>query len=511
MNANETSTLDTPEQNQTQSLIAAMELLCEIKTEVLEISNTKDSLKEKLQILEAFTKECKEDIAEQAQKHKLLTKKKIRLLKNLHLYRSLGYQEIFVDSKDTIIKYGAIFMNGHGSTYNFNGSSRTQNSTTFSQVMLPSDVEFIEVFGGPSTFYAIPKEGNFLYVWGTNVCGCAGVGHTQTISIPIKVDMPSRVLKIVCGKSLNMSYQSVLALCENGRVYVAGANNTGQLGINNTLNVTTWSENPYLSNIQDIFLASTNSNGLSLCIDASGNLYTFGHNAQGACGNNTTQNVLLPHKLTLPKKVIKAKASLDSSGAYSTSLVLLEDGSLYGAGYNGQKQLSQDNTTNSASFIKLDILNADNEGFIDIYPASYNGTCFGLKEDGRLFAFGYGGYGFGDSDMQKSQIAREVAIHIESLEYSDTAYTRLIARTKSDVLLAFGYNQDGSLGIGNTQNTTNFTKVMLPNSLKDYMLYDFNNESFLVVLCEDRETLRACGNSLDSTLRQTTSTLQAQN
>ena len=214
---------------------------------------------------------------------------------------------------------------------------------------------------------------------------------------------------------------------------------------------------------------------------------------------------------TLEHFIIHKVLDLIHDGFNSTSLVLLEDGSLYGAGYNGQKQLSQDNTTNSASFIKLDILNADNEGFIDIYPASYNGTCFGLKEDGRLFAFGYGGYGFGDSDMQKSQIAREVAIHIESLEYSDTAYTRLIARTKSDVLLAFGYNQDGSLGIGNTQNTTNFTKVMLPNSLKDYMLYDFNNESFLVVLCEDRETLRACGNSLDSTLRQTTSTLQPQN
>ena len=61
MNANETSTLDTPEQNQTQSLIAAMELLCEIKTEVLEISNTKDNLKENIQVLEAFTKGCKED------------------------------------------------------------------------------------------------------------------------------------------------------------------------------------------------------------------------------------------------------------------------------------------------------------------------------------------------------------------------------------------------------------------------------------------------------------------
>ena len=50
MNANETSTLDTPEQNQTQSLIAAMELLQEIKTEVLEISNTKDNLKENIQV-----------------------------------------------------------------------------------------------------------------------------------------------------------------------------------------------------------------------------------------------------------------------------------------------------------------------------------------------------------------------------------------------------------------------------------------------------------------------------
>ena len=82
MNANETSTLDTPEQNQTQSLIAAMELLCEIKTEVLEISNTKDNLKENIQVLEAFTKGCKEDIAEQAQKHILTTKKKSLLWTN---------------------------------------------------------------------------------------------------------------------------------------------------------------------------------------------------------------------------------------------------------------------------------------------------------------------------------------------------------------------------------------------------------------------------------------------
>lgn len=498
-----------------QSLIAAMELLQEIKTEVLELSNNNNTLQEDIQILDAFSDECKRDIKESVLALGLKPTKSLRLLKNLHLYRSLAFQEVFLDSNGEITQYGGVFMNGLASSLNVNGSGRSVNSPSFSRVALPQDIEFIEVFGGHTTFYALPKEGNFIYVWGSNASGCAGAGHTNAIPLPIKIDFPARVKSIVCGSSISNTYQSALALCEDGKVYVTGRNATGQLGTNNTLDMNTWTQNPYLSNIESIFLASTGNEGITLCIDKDGVLYTFGHNIQGACGNGSNTNVLMPYKLTFNQKVKLAKASINNTNPVSsTSLILLEDGSIFGAGYNGQKQLSTESATNSNVFIKLDILNGDNKDFIDIFPASMNGTCFALKGDGRLFGFGYGGFGFGSDNVQNSQIAHVVAEDIESIVTHDRTNTRLFAKKKDvNSLVAFGFNTDMSLGVGDNVNTKELKSVYLPSTLQDYMLFSFNTEANLVALCKDISGMQfyACGTALDSNLAYTSPTLQKQN
>ncbi|TLD81308.1 RCC1 domain-containing protein [Helicobacter trogontum] len=504
---------DTLKDNE-QSLIAAMELLQEIKEEVLELSNNNNGLKEDVQILHAFSEECKRDIKESVLALGLKPTKSLRLLKNIHLYRSLAFQEIFLDSNGEITQYGGVFMNGHASSLQSNGSGRNTNTPHFSRVALPQDIEFIEVFGGHTTFYALPKEGNFIYVWGSNASGCAGVGHTNAIPLPIKVDFPARIKSIVCGSSISNTYQSALALCEDGKVYVTGRNATGQLGTNNTLDINTWTQNPYLSNIESIFLASTGNEGITLCIDKDGVLYTFGHNIQGACGNGSNANVLMPYKLELNQKVKLAKASINNvSHISSTSLILLEDGSIFGAGYNQERQLSSESATDSNVFIKLDILNGDNKDFIDIFPASKSGTCFALKGDGRLFGFGYGGFGFGSDNTQNSQIAHVVAEDIEFVVTHDRTNTRLFAKKKDvNSLVACGFNTDNSLGVGDNINTKTLKPVILPTKLKDFMLFSFNTEANLVALCEDDATtsLYACGTLLDSNLLYNTPVLQKQ-
>lgn len=492
-------------------LLGAMELLLEIKTEVKEIKDIKDetSLKDNIKVLESYTNECKKEIISLIASNKGY-KKSIRLLHNIHLYRNFAYQEVFLNANDEIAKYGDIFFNGHAASNRISGCGRITNTSSFTRVALPSDIEFIEVFGGHTTFYALPKEGNFIYVWGMNVCGCAGVGHTNQIPIPIKVDFEARVKKIVCGKSINNSYQSALALCENGKVYVTGRNATGQLGTNNTLDLNRWTQNPYLTNIKDIDIACVNGEGISMCIDNDGALFTFGHNAQGACGNNTASNVLMPYKQNFTEKVKLAKASINNaSGINSTSLILLEDGSIYGAGYNGQKQLSLSHTNNVLTFTKLDILNGENRDFIDIFPASCYATGFALKEDGRIYVFGYGNYGFGDSNIDNNQNARPILENVKRLSIANhTQYTRAFFLQEEGNLQAFGYNRDGALGIGNTTDTKQSQEVFGPK-IKDFKLEYFNAEANLCVITED-DSFYASGNALDNNMLYNTPTLQKQ-
>ena len=490
-------------------LLGAMDLLLEIKTEVKEIKKDGANLKEHTKILESYTNKCKREIISLIDSSKGY-KKSIRLLHNIHTWRSFAYQEVLLNASDEIIKYGGIFFNGHAASNRISGCGRITNSSSFTRVALPSDIEFIEVFGGHTTFYALPKEGNFIYVWGMNVNGCAGVGHTQEIPIPIRVDFEARVKKIVCGKSINNSHQSALALCENGKVYVTGRNATGQLGTNNTLDLNTWTQNPYLSNIKDIDMACANGEGISLCIDNDGALFTFGHNAQGAAGNNTQSNVLMPYKQVFNERVKLAKASINNaSGINSTSLILLEDGSIYGAGYNLQKQLSHAHDFNLLNFSKLEILDSENRDFIDIFPASHNATGFALREDGRVYAFGYGGYGFGNIYVHNSQKARPILENVKKLSVANhTQYTRALFLQEGGNLLAFGYNSDGALGIGNTQDTRQLTEVFSPK-IKDFKLEYGNTEANLCVITEDG-SFYASGNALDNNMLYSTPTLQKQ-
>ncbi|TLD97671.1 hypothetical protein LS71_002720 [Helicobacter jaachi] len=455
------------------------------------------------QVLETKASELIKNIQQAAPN---LYKKSYRLLQNVHLYRAIMVQEVLRDKEGNIARYGDVLMRGHSLSNVNTGAGRTHFSG-FTRVALPKEIEFIEVYGGHNVFYALPKEGNFIYVWGVNTSGCAGSGDTNNIPVPIKISLDFRVKKIVCGKSQSTGVQSTLILSEDGRVYGAGTNAQGQLGIGNTINASTFTQSPYLKDIVDIELVSNGSYGYALAFDKEGSLWVFGHNASGNLGNNSTTNLQIPYKITFNAKVTQVAGSINSTNA--TSFILLEDGSIRGAGYNGHNQLSQANTTNSSVFIRILKQNGDDLSKIThIYPASYAGTCFALDSNKCLWSFGYGGYGYGDGRAGNNAMASIACEGVESLKYADNAYTRAVVKLISGNLTAFGYNTDSALGIGNVTNTREFMPIVLPNELQDYALYTLGAESHLVILCND--SIYACGSALDGSINITTNTLQPQ-
>ena len=480
--------------------------LTELQTLIKSITNdSNDELNAQIIMLKEVGQTIKNDITEQIPDDNY--KKSYRLLKNVHLYRSLMIQEVLIDKDGTIVKYGDVLMRGHSLSNITSGAGRTHFSG-FTRVCLPSDIEFIEVFGGHNVFYALPKEGNYLYVWGVNTSGCAGTGNTNNIPIPTKVELSFRPLKILSGTSNSTGKQTTVILSEDGKVYGAGTNTSGELGIGNTINTSLFTQSPYLKDIVDISLASDGTIGYCLAIDSKGVLWGWGFNGSGNLGLNTNTNVTIPAKLEFNAKVTKVSTSVNNNTA--TSLILLDDNTIRGAGYNAQNQLSQTNTTNSSVFIRILAQNAQELTNIkEIYAASYQGTCFAIDTDNNLWSWGYGYYGFGDSRSGNNQMASIALENVESLYSIDTIYTRAFCLLKdTGQILAFGLNTDSSLGVGHATNIREFDNVCMPQKFKDYHLYALGSEAKLAILAND--SLYSCGTNLDGDINITIQTPQKQ-
>ncbi|TLD80177.1 hypothetical protein LS68_008135 [Helicobacter sp. MIT 05-5293] len=468
--------------------------------------NSIDELSAQAMSLKVIGANIKNEILSTQQNHHIY-KKSYRLLKQVHLYRSLMVQEVLINSEGEIVHYGDVLMRGHSLSNVTSGASRTHYAG-FTRICLPKDIEFIEVFGGHNVFYALPKEGNFIYAWGVNTSGCAGSGNTNNIPLPIKINLGFRPLKILSGTSETTGKQTTLILSEDGKVYGAGSNACGELAIGNTINTSTFTQSPYLRDIIDIAFASNGTIGYALAIDKEGSLWSWGYNGSGNLGLNHTNNVSIPAKITFNAKVKQLSISVGTNAA--TSLIVLEDKSIRGAGYNAQYQLSQSNTSNSSVFLR--ILKQNGEELDNIktaFSSSINGTAFALDEDSNLWSWGYGGYGFGDNRSGNNQMASIALENIESLCFVDRTATRVFAKLKdASDLLAFGFNTDGTLGIGTTTNTREFTQVYTPPHFKDYHLYFFGNEANLIALCDDG--IYSCGAYLDGNINIATQTLQKQ-
>jgi len=168
-------------------------------------------------------------------------------------------------------------------------------------------------------------------------------------------------------------------------------------------------------------------------------------------------------------------------GAYHT-YVLLENGIMMMAGYTGYGQRSAGDTTNHQNtFVNVPFYNSSGtllEGaarprikffqstdFDDGYSYSYN-KSFAIDEDGKLYSWGYNGYGnLADGTAVSNYYAREVPLSkfgnekILCMSSSTGQYSHHAAITESGKVWAWGYNGYGQLGDGSTSYQTNPVEI----------------------------------------------------
>ena len=341
-------------------------------------------------------------------------------------------------------------------------------------------------FSGFVSTYAITEEGR-LYTWGNNRNGQLGLGSIgASIFKPTEVIFPDPNTNIV---DVEIAYSSqdgqinTIALTDQGEVYVWGANSLGQLGLGNV----GLHSKPVLldvvSNQSDEKIVGIDNAGQMLAITENGDLYMWGGNGRGEVG---VGNLVLPYveeptkieEELLNEKIIKAGANQDNTYA------IAESGKLYVWGANNNFQLGNGN---SAPFsAPIPVVQLVDETIVEANISINN--SYALTEDGKLYMWGGNSFGqAGNNSTANIRTPKQVNLNDEVVIAANTispykGNESSFALTNEGNLYVWGQNTSGQLGLANND------EVLIPNKLEfttksenETIIYaDLSSHSFIL-------------------------------
>ena len=255
-------------------------------------------------------------------------------------------------------------------------------STSIEDIIEPQRVKgntkFIMVDSARNSSMAIDKDGN-LWSWGSRV-DALGLGDvTENVLTPQKVSESTQFSKVSIGGL------HTLALDKNGNLWSWGHNNYGQLGnesISNEAKV------PTRVSINKTFKEIKAGSLYSMAIDVSGNIWTWGVNADGQLGNGSKGlPVETPTQVTTNKvfnKIAIGHTGLTSGGA---SYALDNEGHLWSWGNNEYYGLG--NGTNEDTLEPTKVI--EQLTFKEITAGQL--YAIGIDTNGNSWSWGFHSYG----------------------------------------------------------------------------------------------------------------------
>ena len=164
------------------------------------------------------------------------------------------------------------------------------------------------------------------------------------------------------------------------------------------------------------------------------------------------------------------------------SLILKNDGTLWGCGYNGNGELGLGDTSHRYTFTQITTNTNDIES---VYCG--RGHTFILKNDGTLWGCGQNNYGqLGLGNTTDRNTFTQITTNINDIKEIYCSMHHTIIIENDGTLWNTGYNGFGQLGLGDTTNRYTFTQVTtnvdniksFPNQYEDIptiiKIYDLN-------------------------------------
>lgn len=237
---------------------------------------------------------------------------------------------------------------------------------------------FCEVDCGNAFTMAIDKNGQ-AWGWGSGNQGRIGYGGTSNLSTPVSVHGNKTFCKITAGPS------QTLAIDKNGKAWGWGNSSYGALGYGNTFTVNTpvsvWGSKTFCH--ISVGIEAANNYPFTIALDKNGRAWSWGYNANGQLGDNTTTSRLTPVSVA---GVVKTFCKI-ATGDYH-ALAIDKNGTLWSWGSNLYGQLG-DNTTTSRS-TPVSVAGAA-KTFCEVGAGQY--TSYAIDSNNNFWAWGDNGIG----------------------------------------------------------------------------------------------------------------------
>ena len=320
----------------------------------------------------------------------------------------------------------------------------------------------------PITSFII-KNDNTLWGCGRNYYGRLGLGQ----DIADKNVFTQSVINTDDIKSVYCGYDHTLMLKNDGTLWTCGWNGEGELGLGDTTNRYVFTQiTTNTDNIKSVYCGESHT----IILKNDGTLWGCGNNNCGQLGLGDTSNRKTFTKITDNVKSVYC--------GYEHTIIFKNDGTLWGCGNNRSSQLGLGDTSNKTIFTKV-TTNVDN--IKSIYCGSYH--SFILKNDGTLWGCGnneHGQLGLGDANNRKTFTLIGINTNDIKSIYCGSSYTLILKN--NGTLWGCGYNGYGQLGLGDTKDRTTFTQIT--NDVK--LVYGGYNH---IIILKNDCTLYGCGNN----------------
>ncbi len=251
---------------------------------------------------------------------------------------------------------GTVAAWGYGDNYQLGNSARTNSykpilvSKTAGVSALHAKMVVAIAAGGDHSM-ALCSDGT-LAAWGENQYGQIGdntSGTDRTVPVAVNTTLGVSHLHGQTVTGIATAWDSSFALCADGSVTAWGHNSDGTLGNNTATHhpaPVAVSYSGVLLNRDVVALGGGGRHGLALCSD--GSLASWGSNAFGQTGNNSTATYFIqPAKVSTASgtSALFNKTVVEIASGSQHNLVLCSDGTLVSWGNNEYGQLGEGTST----------------------------------------------------------------------------------------------------------------------------------------------------------------------
>ncbi|XP_045327677.1 X-linked retinitis pigmentosa GTPase regulator isoform X4 [Leopardus geoffroyi] len=338
-----------------------------------------------------------------------------------------------------------------GAVFTF-GKTRFAENTP-SKFWFKNDIPTVLSCGDEHT--AVVTGNNKLYMFGSNNWGQLGLGSKSTVGKPtcVKALKPEKVKFAACGRN------HTLVSTEGGKVYAAGGNNEGQLGLGDTEERNTFHLISFFTSQYKIKQLSAGSN-TSAALTEDGELFMWGDNSEGQIGLKDVTNVCVPQQVTVGKPI-----SWISCGYYHSAFVTTE-GELYTFGEPESGKLGLPNQLLCNHRMPQPVPGIPEK----VVQVACGGGHTVVLTEKAVYTFGLGQFGqLGLGTFLFETSVPKVIEHIKDQKISSIScgenHTALI--TDIGLMYTFGDGRYGKLGLG----LENFTNQFIPTLCSHFLRF----------------------------------------